>query len=528
MTTGALPETRRRQPAGPREQAAPGGPRKEAAPGGPRDKEAAPEPDRPREKEPSPEPDDPREEAPALAPARGPHGAAPSPRVAGGPREQAPSPAPAGGVPLLFVITTTDFGGTENFVEQLVAGLDRRRFSPIVCSLCPPGRAGQRIAGAGVPVESLGMSARPLPHQLLAGAWRLARLCERRQVALVHALLYRANVVAAAACRLARRRPVLIWGQHSQIATSEGWWAATAARFCRPAADRIVAVAEAVKESLAAAERIPRDRIAVIGNGVDAERFRPAWNGQAAARNSRDRIAVLGNDVEAGRFRPARNGLPGAPYGSAGRAAGGALGNSGGRAERAVARARLGLEPEAMVVGAVGRLAPEKGLPFLLEAVALGRARGLPLALVLVGDGPDRASLEREAERRGIAAHARFLGFQRHLESLYPAFDVFAMPSLEEASPMALLEAMACGCAIVASAVGGVPEILAGGRCGLLVEPASPGALARAFAQLAAEPGLRRHVAAEARARILADYDLPAMIRRHEQLYLSLLPQAGR
>jgi glycosyltransferase involved in cell wall biosynthesis len=380
--------------------------------------------------------------------------------------------AAAGRVPLLYVITTTDFGGTESFVEHLVAGLDRSRFSPIVCSLCPPGRAGQRIAGGGVPVESLGMAARPRPRELLAGAWRLARLIERRQVALVHALLYRANVVAAAACRLTRRRPLLVWGQHSQIATSESWWAATAARWTRPGADRIVAVAAAVKESLAAAERLPRARIEVIGNGVDAQRFR--------------------------------------------------------RGDGRALRARLGFGPEAVVVGAVGRLAPEKGLSFLLEALALGRARGLPLALVLVGEGPDRAALERQAERLGLAAHVRFLGFQRQLESIYPVFDVFALPSLEEASPMALLEAMACGCAVVASAVGGVPEILSGGRSGLLVAPALPGELARALAQLAGEPELRRHLAAEARARILSDFDLPAMIRRHEQLYLSLLPAAAR
>jgi glycosyltransferase involved in cell wall biosynthesis len=386
-------------------------------------------------------------------------------------------------IPLLFVITTTDFGGTESFVEHLVAGLDRGRFAPIVCSLCPPGRAGQRIAGAGVPVETLAMAGRPRPPQLVAGAWRLARLIERRQVALVHALLYRANVVAAAACRLVRRRPVLVWGQHSQIATSEGWLAATAARWTRPLADRIVAVAEAVKESLAETERIPRERIAVIGNGVDAERFKPA-----------------------------------APAGN---------GNGPAAAGRAL-RARLGLDPRALVVGAVGRLAPEKGLSFLIEALAaLRRARNLPLALVLVGDGPERPILELQTERLALSGQVRFLGFQRQLETIYPALDVLAMPSLEEASPLALLEAMACGCAVVASAVGGVPEILAQGRCGLLVEPASPVDLARALAQLATSPALRHHLATEARARILAAYDLPAMIRRHEQLYLSLLPPAA-
>jgi glycosyltransferase involved in cell wall biosynthesis len=395
-------------------------------------------------------------------------------------------PRAAGRIPLLLVITTTDFGGTENFVEHLVSGLDRGRFAPIVCSLCPPGRAGQRIAGAGIPVETLGMAGRPRPPQLVAGAWRLARLIDRRQVALVHALLYRANVVAAAACRLVRRRPVLVWGQHSQIATSEGWLAATAARWTRPLADRIVAVAEAVKDSLAETERIPRERIAVIGNGVDAERFKPAM--------------------------PAGNG-------------GGGTGTAAGRA----LRARLGLDPQALVVGAVGRLAPEKGLSFLIEALAaLRRARNLPLALVLVGDGPERPILERQVERLRLSDQIRFLGFQRQLETIYPAFDVLAMPSLEEASPMALLEAMACGCPVVASAVGGVPEILAQGRCGLLVEPAAPPALARSLAQLAANPALRHRLATEARARILAAYDLPAMIRRHEELYLSLLAQGSR
>ena len=373
-------------------------------------------------------------------------------------------------VPVLFVITTTDFGGTETYLEQLVAGLDRERFLPLVCSLCPPGRVAERIAAAGVTVETLGMAARPRPHQLLAGAFRLARLFERRGVQLVHSLLYRGNVVAAGACRLARRPPVLVWGQHSQIDTSESRWAAAAARWARPRADRVVAVAEAVKEALVAGERLPRDRVTVIANGVDAERYRPA--------------------------------------------------DGAGR------RAALGLDPADLVVGAAGRLAPEKGLPHLLAAVALARARGLPIQLLLAGDGPDRAALAGQADRLGLAEHVRFLGFQRQLETVYPAFDVFALPSLEEASPLALLEAMSCARAVVAAAVGGVPEILDHGRCGLLVPAADPGALVAAVSRLFEEPALRRDLAAAARARVLAAYGLQAMVRRHQELYLSLLPAA--
>jgi glycosyltransferase involved in cell wall biosynthesis len=382
--------------------------------------------------------------------------------------------------PLLFVITTTDFGGTESYLEQLVAGLDRERFLPLVCSLCPPGRVAGRIAATGVTVETLGMAARPRPHQLLAGAFRLARLFERHGVRLVHSLLYRGNVVAAGACRLARRPPVLLWGQHSQIDTSESRWAATAARWARPRADRVVAVAEAVKEALVAAGRLPRDRVTVIANGVDVERYRPA--------------------------DPANPAHPAHP----------AIG--------AELRAALGLHAAGLVVGAAGRLAPEKGLTHLLAAAALTRARGLPIQLLLAGDGPDRAALEGQAARLGLAGHVRFLGFQPRLEAVYPAFDVFALPSLEEASPLALLEAMSCGRAVVAAAVGGVPEILDGGRCGLLVPPADPEALAAALSRLATQPALRRDLGAAARARVLAAYDLQAMVRRHQQLYLSLLP----
>jgi glycosyltransferase involved in cell wall biosynthesis len=372
--------------------------------------------------------------------------------------------------PILFVITTTDFGGTESFLEQLIAGLDRERFLPLVCSLCPPGRAAQRIAASGVAVETLGMAPRPRPHELLAGTVRLARLFERRRVRLVHALLYRANVLAAGACRLVRRPPILLWGQHSQIATSESWWAAAMARWARPRADLVVAVAEAVRESLVAAGHLPRDRVTVIANGVDAKRFRPGD--------------------------------------------GGAL------------RASLGLAPGDLVVGAAGRLAPEKGLGHLIAAVALARARGLPVELLLAGDGPQRAALTARAQELRIAGHVRFLGFQRQLERLFPACDVYALPSLEEASPMALLEAMSCGLPVAATAVGGVPEILDQGGCGLLVPPAHPAALADALGCLAEQPVLRRQLAAAARARVLAAFDLPVMIRRHQQLYLSLLAPA--
>lgn len=372
---------------------------------------------------------------------------------------------------VMFVITTSDFGGTEHFLEQLVTRLDRKRFSPRVCSLCPPGRVGLRLAAAGVPVDSLALSARPRPHELVAGALRLGRLIERRRTDLIHSLLYRANVLAAVAARMARRRPRTIWGQHSVLAT-EKRGTALAARWTRPLSSRVVAVAEALRQAVIESGRVDRERVVVIGNGVDAGRFRVT---------------------------------------------------DGGAQRRA-----LGLGVNTVVVGGVGRLSPEKGFDRLIEAVALARAGGAPLALVLAGDGPERRRLERLAVEVGLDGHVRFLGFRPQLETLYPVFDVFALASFEEGSPIALLEAMACGRAVVATPVGGVPEILRGGReeCGLMVETGSAAAMASALRWLAFDPMLRRELGAAARRRVLASFDLPAMVQKHEELYWSLLTAA--
>jgi glycosyltransferase involved in cell wall biosynthesis len=368
---------------------------------------------------------------------------------------------------IAFVITSTDFGGTEEFLDQLAARLDRTRFEPVVVSLRAPGRVAEAMAARGVAVETLGMSGRPRPSELLAGARRLARLFDRRQVELVHSFLYRGNVVAMLAARRARRRPLAVWGQHSLIATSEGRLTAMAARWTLPLADRVVAVADAVRDMLVGVDHVPPERIEVIGNGVDSARFRPADGG-------------------------------------------------------AVRRA-LGLPPDAVVVGTVGRLVPEKGQRSLVEAVALGCRRGLPLALVVAGDGPERAALAALADRLGIGPRVHLLGFQRELPRLYPAFDLFVLSSLEEASPLALLEAMACGVPAVVTPVGGMPAIIDRGECGLLAASGAPGDLLRPIARLAAEPALRRCLGQAGRHRIEREYDLAVTVRRHEELYEAML-----
>ncbi len=147
------------------------------------------------------------------------------------------------------------------------------------------------------------------------------------------------------------------------------------------------------------------------------------------------------------------------------------------------ARRRLGLVSDGPLLLFIGNLVPVKGLDVLLEALALRRAAGQPFTLFLVGQGPQKAALQQQAERLGLADRVRFLGSRPHdeLTSWYQAADLFVLPSRSEGVPLVLLEAIACGTPFVASAVGGIPEIAPFGRSGL-VPPEDPQALAAAIA----------------------------------------------
>lgn len=182
---------------------------------------------------------------------------------------------------------------------------------------------------------------------------------------------------------------------------------------------------------------------------------------------------------------------------------------------RARARAALGFPECVPVVAFVGRLSVEKSPEVLLRAAA-----GLEHAVVLAGDGPLRAHLEVEARGR-----ARFLGFVADVAPLLAAADVLALPSRTEGLPLAVLEAMAAGVPVVASAVGALPEVLEGGA-GLLVPPGDVAALRAALVRLR-DPGLRSALAAAGRARVEARHGAAAMARAYlERLYRPALERA--
>ncbi len=204
-----------------------------------------------------------------------------------------------------------------------------------------------------------------------------------------------------------------------------------------------------------------------------------------------------------------------------------------------IAVVHCGLEPEQFATSplartedrklrvlAVGRLISIKGHEILLEAAALVLQSGVDLELTIVGDGPERDTLERSARRLGIAESVDFPGFvgQDDIGDQYARADVFCLPSLREGVPVVLMEAMASGLPVVASGIMGIPELVEHERVGLLVPPGRVDAIADAIARLACDPESRRALGEAGRAKIDGDYELHSCAR----LMAAALERASR
>jgi glycosyltransferase involved in cell wall biosynthesis len=142
---------------------------------------------------------------------------------------------------------------------------------------------------------------------------------------------------------------------------------------------------------------------------------------------------------------------------------------------------------------------------------------------VLVGGGPERPRLEQLAAELGVAGTVQFLGQRTDISDLLPGFDVFVLPSITEGMPNAVLEAMVAGIPVVASRVGGVPEIVQDGETGLLIEPESPSDLARALIRLGRDAPLRLSLARNARAMVASRFNPRREVDETEAVYFQLL-----
>jgi glycosyltransferase involved in cell wall biosynthesis len=191
------------------------------------------------------------------------------------------------------------------------------------------------------------------------------------------------------------------------------------------------------------------------------------------------------------------------------------------------ARRRLGLGPDQPVVLTTGRLVDQKGQRYLVDAVPALVSAVPDLAVVIVGGGPLEGALRHQAEELGVGGAVRLAGHREDARTLLQAADVYALPSLAEAMPLALLEAMEAGLAAVGTAIIGTDEVLEDGATGLLVPPRDPRALGDALLRLLRDPALRRTYGAAARRRYETCFTARRMAEQTLQVYDEALTLVG-
>jgi glycosyltransferase involved in cell wall biosynthesis len=427
-------------------------------------------------------------------------------------------------VKLLCVDHKTVWGGGQVALMNLLREwrATNAPIEPLV--VCPPDAAlAERARAEGFACETYPLGAvdktrgvgwnliqRASPTRQLLNTMRRSRT----DVVLANgAFSFLASMFAAKAARVP-----IVWLEQNTTLPSDG-----VVRRMIGAADRIVVISEAIRAQFAALAPEATGKMWVIYNGVDIKRFAPRDAAHASA-TATPQLLSTAERIPPHPLHVAVESTPHPPTPSP-KGSGGATPHpltpspkgSGGATPHPLTPAPKGSgggEEGGFVVGTVSRLSPEKGVEFFVEATN-EIAKVMPNARFwIVGDGPLRGELERRA---GDAVH--FLGARDDVPELLHAMDVFVMPSLEEAFGIAVVEAMACGLPVVATNVGGLPEVVADKNTGLLVPPRDAGALASAVVKLANDESLRRAFGERGRARAEERFALAQTARQWKTVF---------
>jgi len=364
--------------------------------------------------------------------------------------------ADRGPLRVMFVITSMPVGGAETALVELVRRIDRQRFQPELCCLKYLGPLGEVLAHQIPAVAGL------LSHKYdFAVLGRLARLLRQRRI--------------DAVITVGTGGDKMFWGRLA------GWLAGVPVicsalhstglpdhvelpnRLLAPLTDAFIAVARPHAQYLAAHEGCPAEKVHVVPNGVNVERFHPRWPNRALQQ-------------------------------------------------------KLNLDPETPVAGIVAALRPEKNHEMFLHVAALIH-RSLPSArFLVVGDGPQRTRLQALAESLGIADAVRFLGTRSDVPEVLSLVDVLLLTSHMEANPLCLLEAMASETPVVATRVGSVTETVLNGHTGFLVAPGDARGMARRARRLMTDRTRAAAMGRAGREHVIAHWSVDRMVQGYEDL----------
>jgi glycosyltransferase involved in cell wall biosynthesis len=388
---------------------------------------------------------------------------------------------------VLRVIARLNMGGPALHVSYLTAGLAPRGYETMLVA----GTLAEGEDSMSFVAEDLGIEVRKIdalsreisPRRDLRAVWALARIIREFRPRILHTHTAKAGAVGRMAALVAgdAAPPLVVHTFHGHVLRGyfdpartlgfrllECWLARHSTA--------LIAVSPEVRDDLVALGVAPPERFAVVRLGIELEQ----------------RLALDG-DV--------------------------------GRDEQ---RRLLGISPACFVVGWVGRMAAVKRIDDVLVAFQKLCEQGVEACLCLVGDGPNRAEVERRAQALGIVRRTLFLGYQEEIAPLYAAFDAMILPSASEGTPVSAIEALAAGRPVVATRVGGVPDVVRDGVDGFLVELGDIDAMAERLRQLAADRALATRMGRAGRERVLPRYAVDRLVDDVDRLYRSLLAADAR
>lgn len=385
---------------------------------------------------------------------------------------------------ILRVIARLNMGGPAIHVSNLAAGLEERGYSTtLVAGSLARGedsmafladRLGIRVVG----VAELQREVSPVYDA--RAVRRLRSIIREVRPHILHTHTAKAGAIARAAALVSgdARPPIVVHTFHGHVL--KGYFDTTRTavfkeveRSLARTSDVLIAVSPEVRDELVEAGIAPMEKFAVIRLGIPLE----------------ERLGDATADLDYRRL--------------------------------------YGIGEDAFVVGWVGRMTGVKDTHAVLEIVRATRQRGVDAVLVMVGDGPDREHLEQLAHDLGIARSTYFVGYQSEVAGYYRLFDTFLLPSVNEGTPVSAIEALASGSPVVATRVGGVPDVVRDGMDGFLVEAGDTDGAAGRLALLASDPDLRVRLGAAGRKRVLERYSVARLVDDVDRLYRSLLASKG-
>lgn len=380
---------------------------------------------------------------------------------------------------VLRIIARLNVGGPALHASLLTERLDPARYdSTLAAGAVEPTEADYlalhgRTLPRLVPIRGLGREIRGT--QDLAALGALVALVRRLRPHIVHTHTAKAGTLGRLAARLCRV-PVVVHTYHGHVL--RGYFSPAKTRLfvaiertLARLTDALVAVSPRVREELLDLGIGRAHRFEVVPLGLDLERF-------ASSEQLRGEL-----------------------------------------------RHELGIDATVPLAGIVARLAPIKAHEVLLDAARLLGARPVPPQVVIVGDGERRPALEARAAADGLRGRVHFLGWRADLPRIYADLDVVVLCSRNEGSPVALIEAMAAGRPVVATRVGGVPDVVTDGETGLLVPQDDPPALAQAIARVLDDGELARRLGAAGRPRAVERFGAARLVRDIDALYARLLSE---